>query len=112
MATDRRMHLPALALVALLAGCGTTRKAVEAGSKKPPVAEPRYLSGRVLRCNSEHGYVIVECALLPRKGEEATVFRGESPVGRVRFGGEVSFPYATAEIIEGHPMSGDRIRSK
>lgn len=90
-------------------------------TKSPPLTprpmpaqkpEERFFSGKILRYNAEHRYVVVECAVLPRAGEEATVFRGEIPIGRVRFGGKVSFPYATADLLDGSPMVGDRIRSK
>lgn len=68
------------------------------------------LSGKVIRVNAEQAYVLVECAVLPNAGEEARVLRGEHEVGRVRFSGPFSFPYATADVVEGQPMVGDRIR--
>jgi hypothetical protein len=100
-------------LALLIAACSSTKKPPLTPRPAPaPKPEERFFSGKVLRFNAEHAYVVVECAVLPRQGEEATVFRGESPVGRVRFGGKVSFPYATADLLSGSPMVGDRIRSK
>jgi len=68
------------------------------------------LAGKVIRVNHEFGYVVTECAVLPNSGEEARVMRGEFEVGRVRFSGPSAFPYAIADVIEGRPMTGDRIR--
>lgn len=101
-------------LLALLAAACSSAKSPPLTPRPMPAPKPeeRFFSGKVLRYNAEHAYVVVECAVLPRQGEEATVFRGEIPVGRVRFGGKVSFPYATADLLSGSPAVGDRIRSK
>jgi hypothetical protein len=68
------------------------------------------LAGKVIRVNPEFGYIVAECAVLPNSGEEARLLRGEFEVGRIRFSGPYAFPYAIADVIEGRPVAGDRIR--
>ena len=111
---DRHGLLAIAALLALATGCATSpaHKDDETDPRQPPKREqPRFFSGKILSYNAVHGYVVVECAVLPRPGEEATVFRGEKQVGRVRFDDKVSFPYSTARLLEGHPTAGDRVRN-
>lgn len=101
-------------LSVLLAGCQSTAKKAPAAAGEtnaPPArAEGMEFSGRIIRVNAEQRYVVVECALLPRADEEARVLRGEQTVGRVKFTGPVSFPYAAADVLDGLPMVGDRVR--
>lgn len=87
----------------LLAGCATTAP--------PPVSTgiPR-LSGEIVRVNNRAGYVVAECSVLPSPGEEATVMRGNQPVGRIRFSEQMRPPYAVADLIEGRALAGDRWR--
>lgn len=88
----------------LLTGCATT--------KAPPtfVETPR-LSGAIVRVNNHSGYVVAECSVLPSPGEEATVIRGNQPVGRIRFTDQMRPPYAVADLIEGQALAGDRWRT-
>lgn len=101
----------ALALCLLtVAACATGQKPTSPPNQK---SEPRPRSmwiGSVIRVNAEKRYVVIECAVLPRAGEEARVFRGEVAVGKVRFARQISFPYAAADVLEGEPATGDRVK--
>lgn len=91
-------------LIALLfAGCATI-------APTPDHADAPHLSGEIVRVNSRAGYVVAECSVLPSPGEEATVIRGNQPVGRIRFSGQMRPPYAVADLIEGRALAGDRWR--
>ncbi len=117
--TSKSKGLPAgiAALVAtiLLPACGTHAPRMAANPAAPanPLASrPADLqfNGKVIRVNAEERYVVIECAVLPNIGEEAKVVRNERDVGRVRFSGPFSFPYAVADVVGGQPMTGDRVR--
>jgi starvation-inducible outer membrane lipoprotein len=86
-------------------------EARQAGVSSPFIrATGLELGGKVIRVNREQRYIVAECAVLPNSSEEARVFRGEHEVGRVRFSGPFSSPYAVADVVEGQPVVGDRIR--
>ena len=113
----RRLAVVVLGLCSV--SCGTTAqhpalKPAAAAAPVNPLAGGRgadmQLGGKVIRVNADLGYVVVECAVLPNAEEEAKVVRGGNEVGRVRFSGPVAFPYATADVVSGQPMAGDRIR--
>lgn len=94
-----------LCVVALgLAGC------VSPPPPAPGVLTPPAPGGSIVRVNSRDGYVVAECSLLPSPGEEATVFVGDQPVGRLRFTGRSRMPYAVADLVEGRAQTGDRWR--
>jgi hypothetical protein len=100
--------LPGLFLGAvLLAGCRSPAPAAK--PPKPAVAQDA-LRGEVLRVNTRERYAVVRCTVLPTSGKEVTVFRRDQPVGKLRITDPRSPPYATADIVEGRPMRGDRIR--
>ncbi|MCZ7592318.1 MAG: hypothetical protein M5U15_09265 [Kiritimatiellae bacterium] len=87
----------------LLVGCATPRPQ----SDYPGILR---IGGEIVRVNSRAGYVVAECSVLPSPGEEATVVRGDQPVGRIRFGEQMRPPYAVADLIEGRALAGDRWR--
>lgn len=89
--------------ITLLAGCLTTTMPHRRDDA------PR-LTGEIVRVNARGGYVIAKCSVLPSPGEEATVIRGNQPVGRIRFSKDVRPPYAAADLIEGRALAGDRWR--
>jgi hypothetical protein len=92
--------------VLVSAGCRTTRMPVPT-----PEPTPVLLTlGRVLHVNAEQGYVVLRCGSLPSAGEEATVFRGEQRVSRLRISGPSRPPFATADILEGLPRDGDTVK--
>lgn len=91
-----------------LAGDSKTKAAPPpATAVRPPDLQ---LSGKIIRVNASEGYVVAECAVLPKNGEEARVLRGENEVGRVRFTGPFSSPYAVGDLTGGEAATGDRIR--
>lgn len=108
-------RVPGLLLVCLLAACHSSQPRNPLHQKAPAAAPPGRVpdlqfAGKVIRVNADMGYILVECAVLPNTDEEARVLRGEVEVGRVRFTGPFAFPYATADVVEGRPMVGDRVR--
>lgn len=110
-ASGKWMALTLLAFAA--AGCQKAAPDPQPAAAAPatPVRpEGLQLSAKIIRVNPADGYVLAECAVLPNTGEEARVLRGEQEAGRVRFSGPFSFPYAVADVIEGRPEVGDRIR--
>ena len=118
MSTPRIIAALAIALSLLAAdGCrlfpghGKNRQASAVTNAPPVVVTARGVAGKVIRVNAGVRYVVVECALLPRDGEEATVWRGAQAVGRVRFTAPFAPPYATADLIEGFVLAGDRVRN-
>lgn len=104
-------------LLSLLAACTSPATKAKAPAENrtgaavalAPPADSQ-VAGKIIRVNAESGYVVVECAVLPNSGEVARVLRGEFEVGRVRFSGPFYHPYATADVIEGRPQAGDRVR--
>lgn len=68
--------------------------------------------GKVCRARHELGYVVVECVSLPLADEEATVYRDGQAVARVRLTGPSRAPFVAADIIEGLPEVGDKVRAK
>lgn len=68
--------------------------------------------GKVCRARHELGYVVVECVSLPLADEEATVYREDQAVARVRLTGPSRMPFVAADIIEGLPEVGDKVRAK
>ena len=100
----------------LLAGCqNVAPQKKAAGPATNPQSAPARLadlqmSGKIIRVNVAEGYVVAECAVLPNTGDEARVLRGENEVGRVRFAGPFSFPYAIGDVISGQAAAGDRVR--
>ena len=104
----------AMVLPLLLSACGTAAPDKKQPAAPPPPSSARtadlQLSGKIIRVNTEERYVVAECAVLPNLGEEAKVVRNEREIGRVRFSGPFSFPYAIADVVGGQPMTGDRVR--
>jgi len=95
----------------LLPGHAKGHPAASVTNAPPVVVTARGVAGKVIRVNAGLRYVVVECVVLPRDGEEATVCRGEQAVGRVRFTAPFAPPFATADLIEGFVMAGDRVRN-
>lgn len=63
--------------------------------------------GRVITVNLDARYLVVECAVLPKEGEELTLSRENSRSGRVRINRHISGNVAAADILEGSPAIGD-----
>ncbi len=98
----KRTTLIALACAAAAAGCAT---------RPPPAGNPAPEAGGVIvRVNPRAHYAVAECSVLPSPREEATVFRGNQTVGRIRFTGEFRPPYAIADLVSGQVLAGDRWR--
>jgi hypothetical protein len=95
----------AVLLLTLSAGCRTPPAPVQ-----PPPPPSWFMLGRIMHVNDGSRYVVVRCGGLPSPGEEATVFRGGQPVGRLRFSGPSRPPFATADVVEGRPQEGDAVK--
>jgi hypothetical protein len=91
-----------------MAGCATPHTDPPAGSLPAPFLVHEH--GRVARVNSREGYVVLECAVLPKPGERITLYRGKSVSGVVLATRITSGRYAAADIVEGAPMGGDWYR--
>jgi hypothetical protein len=97
-----------IAIAAATAGCATARENAATESVPAPYFVNEY--GQVARVNSREGYVVLECAVLPKPGERITLHRGKSVSGVVLATRITSGRYAAADIVEGAPMSGDWYR--
>lgn len=97
----------AAVFICLIAGCRSPGPADTSGTA--PV-EAEYFGGEIIRVNQREGYVVLHGTVLPSEGKEVTVFRGDRPVAVLRITRPVHPPFATADIVEGRPMRGDRIR--
>jgi hypothetical protein len=104
--------LVAAAGAGFLAACRTvpTLPAPAAEATPTPAAKPRpVFAGEVVQIGDD-GYVVLRCAVLPSEGEEAKVYRGDEVVARLRISGPAYPPFIAADVIEGRPRPGDRIR--
>lgn len=90
----------------LAAGCAS---APHEQAATPP-SGPGPLLGEVIQVRAGHRYVVLACAVLPSAGEEATVFRGNRAVGRVRVTPPVSGDVVACDLIEGDARKGDKVR--
>ena len=100
-----------LAIAALCAaGCRTQKKSPAPPPPQPQMVEVSFTLGRIVRINSEHGYVVMQCVSLPSLGEAATVWREDQAVGRLLVNGPLRPPFAVADILQGEPMAGDHVR--
>ena len=94
----------------VLAGCRTPAPPPAAAPSEPVYVEVG--AGRVVHVNRREGHVILECASLPLEGEEATLYRGNEPVGRLRISGHGRLPFVAADLLEGDAREGDLARRK
>lgn len=95
-------------LAAAVVGCRTSAggRAGEAGA----LQEEAF--GQVVRVNSELGFVILDCLVPPRPGEELAVWRGETKVAWVRATERRRPPFVAADVIAGEPRRGDVARAE
>ena len=100
------MAAAAMAIIACT-GCASTQ-----GLRDPLPPSPAPLIatqfGEVVSVNRTDGYVVVECAVLPKEGEELTLYQGNGQTGRVKINRYISGSFAAADVLEGEPEKGDR----
>ena len=107
--------LSAAAACALAAGCGTLGRGRRAHASDEVPAEPQIIirtvpAASVIRVNPRHGYVILECTVLPNAGEEAKVYRGDDVVAELRVTERRRGSFVAADILRGTPQAGDAVR--
>ena len=85
-------------------GCGQTAQPAAGQAFVPRVV------GEVVFVHPELAYVIVRGRDLPPGEEQATLERSGASIGRVRFEGPRQAPFAAADVVEGQPRVGDRVR--
>jgi hypothetical protein len=96
-------------LLVMGAGCATTQ---DLAATDPMAASNDLLgagAGDVVFVRTDERYLIVRGGRLPNPGEQAKVFRDETPVGTVRFTGLVQGDFSAADILEGILLPGDRV---
>lgn len=64
------------------------------------------------RVNAEHDFVILDCYVLPRPGEEMTIWRQGRRVAIVRVTNRRRPPFVAADIVAGTPRRGDTARGE
>jgi hypothetical protein len=67
-------------------------------------------AAEVLHVNPGYRYVILECTVLPREGEEAKVYRGDRVTAELKVSGYRRGPFVAADIVSGEPQRGDPVR--
>ena len=67
---------------------------------------------QVVRVNGERGFVILDCLVPPRDGEELAVWRGDERVGWIRVTARRRTPFVAADILAGTLRRGDLARSE
>jgi len=61
--------------------------------------------------NGERGFVILDCLVPPREGEELAVWRDDERVGWVRVTARRRPPFVAADILAGALRRGDLARA-
>jgi hypothetical protein len=92
----------------LLASCATPRNKAEKEKAPPPPPPP--VAAEIIHVDPDFGFAILRCAVLPSAEKEAKVYRGDEIVGRLGLTGPVRPPFAAADILDGSPQIGDRVR--
>lgn len=100
-----------ICLCLLAAAVGGCRTAVGGRATDSGVI-PDEAWGQVVRVNSELGFVILDCLVPPRPGEELAVWRGETKVAWVRATERRRPPFVAADVIAGEPRRGDVARAE
>jgi hypothetical protein len=99
------------AACAMAVGC----RAPAAGSRAPTAdavsREVTFTLGVVRQVRSAMGYVVLECVSLPLQGERVTVYRHGVPAAHLQVNGPVRMPYAAADILDGNPEVGDKVKT-
>ena len=95
-------------------GCQILRRGGDEQLAEPTVEkpEPTYmaLSGaHITHVNSQDGFVILECAILPSSGEEAKVYRDGKAVGLLRILDMRRGSFVVADILVGKMEMGDEV---
>ncbi len=93
-----------LGLLLLATSCATVRTDREPATGTPYLVA-RY--GKVVRANTDLGFVVLECAVLPKPGERITLFREKTETGKVRTTQIMSGRHVAADVEEGAPGVGD-----
>lgn len=100
----------AVGIVAVMAGCRSVHPvqnlAAEAADR-----EVTFVLGTVRQVRASMGYVVLECVSLPLQGERVTVYRDGKVAAHLRVNGPVRMPYATADIVDGFPEVGDKVKT-
>jgi hypothetical protein len=91
----------------LLVSCATPRGEADKGKAPPP---PPAIAGEIIHVDNAFGFVILRCAVLPSTEKEAKVVRDDKIVGRLGITGPIRPPFMAADILEGTPQIGDRVR--
>ncbi len=95
----------------LSAGCRTAPRPAPASEAAGAATVTVYqVTGEVLHVNQAGGYVVIRSDSLLSPGEEATVFRGDEAIGRLRISDRGRVPFAAADVVEGEPRRGDAVR--
>lgn len=92
----------------LCAGCATPDAGTTVDGDRGAYIVSSY--GRVVRVQPDEGYVVLECAVLPKTGERITLRRGERAAATVTVSRVMSGRHAAADIVDGVPMPGDWYR--
>jgi hypothetical protein len=109
--------IAALAVSLLAGGCTTAAPRIAGDAAEPieitpeeqPVEYMRLPAARIFRVNTEEGFAILKCTVLPMAGEEATVFRGDRTVASLRISRGHRGPFAVADIIDGDVQRNDLV---
>lgn len=96
-------------LLAMGMGCATTGDVAATDPTVPSIPQPGAGAGDVVFVRADERYLIVRGGRLPNPGEQAKVYRDETPVGTVRFTGLVQGEFSAADILEGILLPGDRV---
>lgn len=104
-----------LAVLAAVCGAGCAGRGPAREPLVPPPPPPLSPESAgegvwpVVYVRADQGHLVVRGERLPNPGEEATVLRGDFPVGVVRFTDQRQGHHAAADIVEGAPQPGDRV---
>lgn len=101
-------RLLAFVLLVFAGGCATPEPRTPEGSGPLPYLVSEY--GKVVRVQSAEGYVVLECAVLPKPGERITLYRNNNISGTVVVTRIIAGRHAAADIADGAPAKGDWYR--
>jgi len=107
MAALKTFFFLVMAFTALFAAaCAVTPDQKPAAATGPtPIIARQF--GQVASVNTAGRYVVLECAALPKEGEEITLYNGIGQTGRVKINRHTSGNFAAADILDGEPATGD-----
>lgn len=68
--------------------------------------------GSIVAVNPRDGFVILQCRVLPKAGQQAKVYNDGAMVALLTITNERAYPYVCADIEAGEPLRGDIVKGK